>query len=63
MLGSGVAIIPFEVDETVAGGPCGSVGCPKGCDEIGLPLCGCSRSVKGGVVVFLNVGPFCAEDA
>ena len=63
MLCSGVAIIPFEVDKTVACGPCGSVGCPKGCDEIGLSLCGCSRCVDGGVVVFLYVGPFCAEDA
>ena len=28
VLGSGVAVVPFEVDEVVAGGPCGSVGVP-----------------------------------
>ena len=38
MLSGGVAVIPFEVDDTVAGGPCGDVCCPKGRDEVGLPL-------------------------
>ena len=38
MLSGGVAVIPFEVDDTVAGGPCGDACCPKGRDEVGLPL-------------------------
>ena len=28
MLSGGVAVIPFEVNDTVAGGPCGDVCCP-----------------------------------
>ena len=39
MLGGGVAVIPFEMDDTVAGGPCGDVCCPESRDEVGLPLC------------------------
>ena len=39
MLSGGVAVIPFKVDDAVAGSPCGDVCCPEGRDEVGLPLC------------------------
>ena len=63
MLCGGMSIGPFEVHKAVAGSPCRSVGGPKGCDEGGLPMCGCSTGVNGGIVVFLYWDPFGAEDA
>ena len=38
VLSGGVAVIPFEVDDAVAGGPSGDVCCPQGCDKVCLPL-------------------------
>ena len=38
MLSGGMAVCPFEVDDTVLGGPCCCVSGPKCGDEVGLPL-------------------------